>query len=102
MFELKTREAANASDPASKPAFYAGVAADLRALLEGERDPIANAANLAALVYHTLNGIRHLVWDFGYGFEKTRAERTGTIVIALSVILTIAIWAYVFLVGGSN
>lgn len=54
MFELKTREAANASDPASKPAFYAGVAADLRALLEGERDPIANAANLAALVYHTL------------------------------------------------
>lgn len=55
-----------------------------------------------ALVYHTLNGIRHLVWDFGYGFEKTRAERTGTIVIALSVILTIAIWAYVFLAGGSN
>jgi GAF domain-containing protein len=54
MFELKTRDAADASDPASKPAFYAGVAADLRALLEGERDPIANAANLAALVYHTL------------------------------------------------
>jgi L-methionine (R)-S-oxide reductase len=54
MFELKTREAGHASDPAGKPAFYAGVAADLRALLEGERDPIANAANLAALIYHTL------------------------------------------------
>jgi L-methionine (R)-S-oxide reductase len=53
MFELKTREAANA-DPAGKPGFYAGVAADLRALLHGERDPIANAANLAALIYHTL------------------------------------------------
>jgi L-methionine (R)-S-oxide reductase len=48
MFELKTREAVG------KPAFYAGVAADARALLEGERDPIANAANLAALIYHTL------------------------------------------------
>lgn len=48
MFELKVREAA------SKPAFYAGVAADVRALLEGERDPIANAANVAALIYHTL------------------------------------------------
>jgi L-methionine (R)-S-oxide reductase len=54
MFELKTRQAVSASDPASKSAFYAGVAADLRALLAGERDPIANAANLAALVYHTL------------------------------------------------
>jgi L-methionine (R)-S-oxide reductase len=54
MFELKTREAGSASDPASKPAFYAGVAADLRALVEGERDPVANAANLAALIYHTL------------------------------------------------
>ncbi len=53
MFELKTREAGR-RDPAGKPAFYAGVAADARALLEGERDPIANAANLAALIYHTL------------------------------------------------
>jgi L-methionine (R)-S-oxide reductase len=55
MFELKTREVAAANtDQAGKSAFYADVAADLRALLAGERDPIANAANLAALVYHTL------------------------------------------------
>jgi L-methionine (R)-S-oxide reductase len=54
MFELKTREAASGSDPASKPGFYAGVAADLRALLHGEHDAIANAANLASLVYHAL------------------------------------------------
>jgi L-methionine (R)-S-oxide reductase len=50
MFELKTREAADTS----KPEFYAGLESDARALLHGERDPIANAANLAALVYHTL------------------------------------------------
>lgn len=54
-----------------------------------------------AIVYHLLNGVRHLVWDFGFGFEKARAERTGIIVIALSVIVTIAIWALVFITGGA-
>jgi succinate dehydrogenase / fumarate reductase cytochrome b subunit len=54
-----------------------------------------------ALVFHLLNGIRHLVWDAGFGFEKNRAERTGTIVIALSVVFTIAIWAVTFLAGGA-
>ncbi len=54
-----------------------------------------------ALLFHLLNGIRHLVWDFGFGFEKSRAERTGTIVIALSVILTIAVWVLVYIRGGS-
>jgi succinate dehydrogenase / fumarate reductase cytochrome b subunit len=54
-----------------------------------------------ALIYHLLNGIRHLVWDFGFGFEKNRAERTGMIVIVLSVILTIAIWTIVYIRGGA-
>ena len=49
-----------------------------------------------ALVYHLLNGVRHLVWDFGFGFEKQRAERTGTIVIALSIVLTLAVWAFAY------
>lgn len=34
----------------SKPEIYAELASQLRGLLEGERDPIANAANMAALV----------------------------------------------------
>ncbi|MEM7189329.1 MAG: succinate dehydrogenase, cytochrome b556 subunit, partial [Pseudomonadota bacterium] len=31
----------------------------------------------SALMYHTLNGIRHLFWDAGYGFDLKTAERTG-------------------------
>lgn len=54
-----------------------------------------------ALVYHLLNGIRHLVWDFGFGFEKHRAERTGTIVIVLSIVLTLAVWAFAYLTRGA-
>ena len=38
----------------SKPQLYAELLAQARALLEGERDPIANSANLAALLYHAL------------------------------------------------
>ena len=49
---------------------------------------------LWSLVYHFLNGLRHLAWDFGYGFAVSTANRTGVTVIALSILLTIAIFAY--------
>lgn len=39
---------------ASKAALYRELAAQAAALLEGERDPIANAANLSALIWHAL------------------------------------------------
>lgn len=38
----------------SKPEQYADLVAQARALLAGEHDRIANAANLSALVYHAL------------------------------------------------
>ncbi len=42
-----------------------------------------------ALAYHTANGIRHLVWDMGYGFELKTAEQSGYAVVAASVLLTL-------------
>jgi len=43
--------AATAIDSTDKPAFYNELATQLKALLEGERDSIANAANTSALIY---------------------------------------------------
>ena len=43
--------AAQAIDPSNKPEFYRELASQLSALLDGERDPIANAANLSALIH---------------------------------------------------
>jgi len=43
--------AAAAIDTKDKPAFYKELATQLKALLEGEGDSIANAANTAALIY---------------------------------------------------
>jgi L-methionine (R)-S-oxide reductase len=48
MFEAATIEAAN------KPEFYRELARQLASLLDGERDPIANAANTSALIFTTL------------------------------------------------
>jgi len=45
-----------------------------------------------ALCYHLLNGIRHLVWDIGIGFEVETADKTGIAVIAGSAVLTLALW----------
>lgn len=53
---------------------------------------IALAAFSFALVYHLLNGIRHLMWDSGRGFELAEVYRSGYTVIALAVVLTAAIW----------
>ena len=46
-----------------------------------------------AFTYHLLNGIRHLFWDSGLGFEKATARFTGWLVVILTGVLTVAVWA---------
>ena len=45
--------------------------------------------SLWAFWFHFLNGIRHLFWDLGYGFNLSTVWRSGWIVIFGSVLLTI-------------
>jgi succinate dehydrogenase / fumarate reductase cytochrome b subunit len=47
-----------------------------------------------ALVYHLLNGIRHLLWDAGWGFSMPQVYRSGYTVVALTVVFTTAIWFF--------
>ncbi|AOB37494.1 GAF domain-containing protein [Bordetella parapertussis] len=53
----------------SKPVFYAELAAQARALLAGEHDRIANAANFSALVYQALPDINWAGFYFHDGQE---------------------------------
>lgn len=48
--------------------------------------------------YHLCNGIRHLCWDIGKGFGKRSAQRSGILVLAMSIVLTVGLWTVV-LVG---
>lgn len=53
------------------------------------------------LVYHLLNGIRHLVWDTGAGLELPQVYRSGWFVVAATFVLTIAIWIAAYGVAGN-
>ncbi len=47
-----------------------------------------------SMSFHLLSGIRHLVWDLGYGFEIKTANISGVIVIISSLALTIIFWLF--------
>ena len=48
-----------------------------------------------AFFYHLSNGIRHLFWDFGYGYELNIALITGVTVLISALILTSIIWGII-------
>lgn len=57
--------------------------------------PVAAKVLTKALIawpftFHSLNGIRHLVWDFGLGFGKSQVARTGWTVVGISAVT--ALW----------
>ncbi|TWI04506.1 succinate dehydrogenase subunit C [Luteimonas cucumeris] len=54
----------------------------------------------ACLVYHLFNGIRHLLWDAGRGFDIPAVYRSGYTVAVLTVLVTAAIW-FLALRGGA-
>jgi succinate dehydrogenase / fumarate reductase cytochrome b subunit len=73
---------------AGDPARYA-LFADCMASIPGR---IGLFGFSACLVYHFLNGIRHLFWDAGHGYEITKAYASGYAVVVLTVLLTAVLW----------
>lgn len=45
--------------------------------------------SVACLWYHTLAGVRHLIWDSGHMLDIERSERAGQAIVLVSVLLTI-------------
>ncbi len=48
-----------------------------------------------ALFYHLANGIRHLVWDAGYGLDLPTVYLGGKIMLGTSFALTVILWGLV-------
>jgi len=48
------------------------------------------------LFYHLSNGIRHLFWDAGYGYDLKDAYISGFAVIFSSISLTLITWLIVY------
>lgn len=45
-----------------------------------------------AFFFHFANGVRHLFWDAGRGFEKSQANASAWFVLILTIVLTSAFW----------
>jgi succinate dehydrogenase / fumarate reductase cytochrome b subunit len=48
-----------------------------------------------ALVYHGLNGVRHLSWDWRIGLEIRQVYQSGYLVLAFTFVVTAALWVLV-------
>lgn len=57
------------------------------------------ASSVFALCYHLGNGVRHLFWDAGKGFELSSAYASGYAVVAFAVFATAGV---LFLHGGAR
>ncbi len=45
-----------------------------------------------SICYHFCNGIRHLIWDLGYGFEIKNVYLSGYITILLAILMNLVVW----------
>ena len=56
-----------------------------------------------ALFFHLCNGVRHLFWDAGWGFELPQVYASGWSVVVVSILLTGAAWAFgLTMMGGGS
>lgn len=53
-----------------------------------------------SLFFHLCNGVRHLVWDSGRGFELRTIYASGWTVVVVSMLLTVLAWVASFMVAG--
>jgi succinate dehydrogenase / fumarate reductase, cytochrome b subunit len=67
---------------------YAGASA----LLSSPIGMLALFVFSLAMVYHLLNGFRHLLWDAGWGLDIPEVYKSGWTVAVLTVVLTALIW----------
>ena len=66
--------------------------AEFAALMQTRLGRVALIGWSFAFFLHLSNGVRHLVWDFGLGFEKSQANASAWLVVALTIALTAAYW----------
>jgi succinate dehydrogenase / fumarate reductase cytochrome b subunit len=73
-----------------------------RALLGSPLGLVVLFGLTVSFLYHLANGVRHLVWDFGKGFEPKTADMTGWAAIAFGVVASVLIWIIAFLGMGAG
>lgn len=73
-------------------AYMSDVAISLHALFASSIGKVVLIAWTFAFFYHFCNGIRHLFWDVGKGFEIDEVNRSGVIAVLAALLLTAITW----------
>jgi len=60
------------------------------------------AIALLALCFHFANGLRHLAWDVGWGFERAQARRSAALVVACALLASVAAVIVMFWSGAGK
>jgi succinate dehydrogenase / fumarate reductase cytochrome b subunit len=55
-----------------------------------------------ALCFHFANGLRHLAWDMGWGYERVQARRSAVLVVAAALLATVACVLLLFRAGAGG
>ena len=55
-----------------------------------------------ALMHHLLSGLRHLVWDLGYGFKPSEREWLTWAALIGGIVLTVLLWVIAYAIGGGR
>ena len=55
-----------------------------------------------ALMHHMLSGVRHLVWDLGFGFKATEREWLTWAALIGGITLTVLLWVVAYTIGGAK
>lgn len=53
-----------------------------------------------SIFYHLANGIRHLFWDAGEGFEVKTADKTAIAAMTFAVVISVLVWGAAMFTGG--
>lgn len=55
-----------------------------------------------ALLHHLLSGIRHFIWDLGYGFKANDREALTWSALIGGISLTVLLWLAAYAMGGGR
>ena len=73
----------------------AGGSNDYRQFVDLMQSPLGRIALVGwslAFFFHLCNGVRHLFWDTGRGFEMSQVNASAWTVIVTSVVMTLLYW----------
>ena len=79
----------------------AGAYATLLPMLSAQPVRILIALAAVALIYHFCNGLRHLAWDMGWGFERSAARASGAAVVIVTLVASAVCIYLLFMHGGA-